>query len=50
MTTRAAIGAEAEILVTRNRRHQFESGEGVRVVCPRILVTEARAWMARFGR
>ena len=45
----AAIGAEAEILVTHNRKH-FDSGEGVRVVRPRTLITEARAWMARFGR
>ena len=45
----AAIGAEAGILVTHNTKH-FESGEGVRVVRPRTLITEARAWMARFGR
>jgi predicted nucleic acid-binding protein len=45
----AAIESEAEILVTHNTRH-FESGEGVRVVRPRTLITEARAWMARFGR
>jgi predicted nucleic acid-binding protein len=45
----AAIGSEAEILVTHNTRH-FESGEGVRVVRPRTLITESRAWMERFGR
>lgn len=45
----AAIGAGAGILVTHNTKH-FESGEGVRVVRPRTLITEARAWMARFGR
>jgi predicted nucleic acid-binding protein len=45
----AAIGAGADVLVTHNTKH-FESGEGVRVVRPRTLITEARAWMARFGR
>jgi len=44
----AAIGSGAGILVTHNTRH-FEPGEGVRVVRPRTLITEARAWMARFG-
>jgi hypothetical protein len=34
--------------VTHNVRH-FRSGEGVRVVRPRILIEEARAWMATFG-
>lgn len=28
----------------------FRSGEGVRVVRPRVLMEEARAWMAAFGR
>lgn len=45
----AAMRAEAAILVAHNTRH-FESGEGVRVVRPRTLIWEARAWMARFGR
>ena len=45
----AALGANAGLLVTHNVKH-FESGESVRVIRPRILVTEARAWMARFGR
>jgi predicted nucleic acid-binding protein len=45
----AAIGAGAGILVTHNIRH-FRSGEGVRVVRPRTLIEEARAWMASFGR
>jgi hypothetical protein len=44
----AAIGAGTPILVTHNVRH-FRSGEGVRVVRPRILIEEARAWMATFG-
>jgi predicted nucleic acid-binding protein len=44
----AAVGSGAGILVTHNTKH-FESGEGVRVVRPRTLITEARAWMARFG-
>ena len=45
----AAIGAGAPFLVTHNVRH-FRSGEGVRVVRPRTLIEEARAWMATFGR
>ncbi len=45
----AAIGAGAPLLVTHNVRH-FRSGEGVRVVRPRVLMEEARAWMAAFGR
>jgi predicted nucleic acid-binding protein len=45
----AAIGAGAGILVTHNIRH-FRSGEGVRVVRPRTLIEEARAWMGSFGR
>jgi hypothetical protein len=44
----AAIGGGARILVTHNIRH-FRSGEGVRVVRPRTLLEEARAWMASFG-
>jgi predicted nucleic acid-binding protein len=44
----AAIGAGARILVTHNVRH-FRSGEGVRVVRPRTLIEEARAWMRSFG-
>jgi uncharacterized protein len=44
----AAIGAGARLLVTHNIRH-FRSGEGVRVVRPRTLIEEARAWMASFG-
>jgi predicted nucleic acid-binding protein len=44
----AAIGGGARILVTHNIRH-FRSGEGVRVVRPRTLIEEARAWMASFG-
>jgi predicted nucleic acid-binding protein len=43
----AAIGAGARLLVTHNVRH-FRSGQGVRVVRPRTLVEEARAWMASF--
>ena len=45
----AALGAKATILVTHNTRH-FKSGNDMRVVRPRTLITEARAWMARFGR
>jgi hypothetical protein len=45
----AAIGARARMLVTHNIRH-FRSGEGVRVVRPRTLIEEARAWMGSFGR
>ena len=44
----AAIGAGARVLVTHNIRH-FRSGEGVRVVRPRILIEEARAWMSSLG-
>ena len=44
----AAIGAGARLLVTHNIRH-FRSGEGVRIVRPRTLVEEARAWMGPFG-
>lgn len=45
----AAIGAGARLLVTHNVKH-FRSGEGVRVVRPRTLIEEARAWMGSFGR
>ena len=44
----AAIGAGARLLVTHNVRH-FRSGEGVRVVRPRTLIEEARAWMGSLG-
>ncbi|MBI1847855.1 MAG: PIN domain-containing protein [Candidatus Rokubacteria bacterium] len=44
----AAIGSGARILVTHNIRH-FRSREGVRVVRPRTLIEEARAWMGSFG-
>lgn len=45
----AAIGAGARLLVTHNVRH-FRSGGGVRIVRPRTLIEEARAWMSSFGR
>src|SRR5438132_5165384 len=45
----AAICSGARLLVTHNVRH-FRSGEGVRVVRPRTLIEEARAWMGSFGR
>lgn len=45
----AAIGAGAPLLVTHNVRH-LRSGEGVRVIRPRILLEEARAWMGSFGK
>ena len=44
----AAIGAGARLLVTHNIRH-FRSGHGVRVVRPRTLIEEARAWMSSLG-
>ena len=44
----AAIGAGARLLVTHNVRH-FRSGEGVRIVRPRTLIEEARAWMGSLG-
>lgn len=44
----AAISAGARLLVTHNVRH-FRSGQGVRVVRPRTLIEEARAWMGSFG-
>lgn len=44
----AAIGAGARLLVTHNIRH-FRSGRGVRVVRPRMLLEEVRAWMSSLG-
>ncbi len=44
----AALGAGASLLVTHNARH-LRSGEGVRVVRPRTLIEEVRAWMSSFG-
>jgi predicted nucleic acid-binding protein len=44
----AAIGAGARLLVTHNIRH-FRSGPVVRVVRPRTLIEEARAWMRSLG-
>jgi predicted nucleic acid-binding protein len=43
-----AIGAGARVLVTHNVRH-FRSGWGVRVMRPRALMEEARAWLSSFG-
>jgi hypothetical protein len=43
----AAIGAGARLLVTHKVRHFRSSGE-VRVVRPRTLIEEARAWMGSF--
>ena len=45
----AAIGAGARLLVTHNVRH-FRSGEGVRVLRPRTLIEEARAWMGSLDK
>jgi hypothetical protein len=45
----AAIGEGARIFVTHNVRH-FRSVQGVRVVRPRTLIEEARAWMGSFGK
>ena len=44
----AAIGSHAPMLVTHNTRH-FKSGSGVRIIRPRLLVEQARAWMCQFG-
>ena len=44
----AAISAGARLLVTHNIRH-FRSGQGARVVRPRTLIEEARAWMRSLG-
>jgi predicted nucleic acid-binding protein len=44
----AAIDAGARVLVTHNDRH-VRSGWGVRVMRPRTLVEEARAWLSSFG-
>ena len=44
----AAISAGARLLVTHNIRH-FRSGQGVRVVRPRTLIEEARAWISSLG-
>jgi hypothetical protein len=45
----ATIGAGARLRVTQNVRH-FRSGQGVRVVRPRTLIEEARAWLSSSGR
>ena len=42
------VHARARLLVTHNIRH-FRSGQGVRVVRPRTLIEEARAWMSSLG-
>lgn len=44
----AALGSRSTLLVTHNTRH-FKSTEKIRVVRPRELIEEARAWMARFS-
>jgi len=44
----AAIASGAAFLVTHNIRH-FESSETLKVIRPRQLVEQARAWMARLG-
>jgi predicted nucleic acid-binding protein len=45
----AALSARARILVTHNTRHFRPSGR-LRVVRPRVLLEEARAWMSQLGR
>lgn len=45
----AALGSKSKMLVTHNTRH-FRSTETIRIVRPRELVEEARAWMAKFGQ
>lgn len=44
----AALGSGSTLLVTHNTRH-FTSTARVRVVRPRELIEEARAWMAGFS-
>lgn len=44
----AALAARATILVTHNVRH-YKSSDLIRVIRPRELVEEIRAWMARFA-
>ena len=44
----AALSSRAAFLVTHSTRH-FKSSEHVRVIRPRKLIEDARAWMARFG-
>jgi len=43
----AALGSGAALLVTHNTRH-FKGSKDLRVVRPKVLVEEARAWMAKF--
>ena len=43
-----ADAKDVPLLVTHNIRH-FRSGEGVRVLRPRTLIEEARAWMSSLG-
>ena len=45
----AAMGSGAAVLDTHNIRH-FKSTGSIRVVRPRRLLEEARAWMADFGK
>jgi predicted nucleic acid-binding protein len=44
----AALASDATLLVTHNTRH-FISSDTLRVLRPRRLLEEARAWMAKFG-
>lgn len=44
----AALGAGAKLLVTHNVRH-FRSTSSLRVIRPRVLIEEVRAWVAGFG-
>ncbi|MHC4224454.1 MAG: hypothetical protein ACYSX0_01345 [Planctomycetota bacterium] len=44
----AAPGSGKSLLATHNTRH-FTAPEELRVLRPRQLIEEARAWMARFG-
>ena len=43
----AALGSGSKMLVTHTRH--FRSTDAIRVIRPRELVEEARAWMARFN-
>lgn len=45
----AALGSQATMLVTHNTRH-FKSSDGLKVIRPRRLLEDARAWMTQFGK
>ena len=45
----AALASDAALLVTHNTRH-FRSSGSLRILRPRKLLEEARAWMVDFGK